>query len=112
MKVPRLNRRMALEERVEVPNGSGGFLLNWQELGRHWVALETARGRDGGREALATGELTLRLVLRAAPEGDAARPRPGQRLREGGRVFAILAVVEADPDQRYLSCFAREEVPA
>lgn len=112
MRGPRLNRRMALEARVELPNGSGGLSLSWEELGRHWVAVEGGTGRVAGAEALATGQLSLRLILRAAPEGDAARPRAGQRLREGGRVFAILAVTEADPDQRYLTCFAREEVPA
>lgn len=112
MKVPRLNRRMVLEERVERPNASGGHSLDWRGLGAHWVALEAAQGRAAGAEALATGELSLRLILRASPAGADSRPRPGQRLREGGRVFAILAVAEADPDQRYLTCFAREEVPA
>lgn len=111
MTMLRLNRRMLLEERVETPNGSGGLMVDWQELGGLWVAVVAGVGREGGAEALATGEVALRIITRGAPEGAASRPKPGQRLREGGRVFGILAVAEADPDARYLTCFSREEVP-
>lgn len=47
-----------------------------------------------------------RVTVRAV-----ARPKPGQRFREGSRVFAILAVAERDPAGRYLTCFCREEGP-
>lgn len=112
MKVPRLNRRLVLEARTEVANGSGGLMVTWQERGALWAAILPGTGREGGAEAVALAEVPLRIVLRAAPAGAESRPQPGQRLREGGRVFAILAVTEADPDARYLTCFAREEVPA
>jgi hypothetical protein len=38
------------------------------------------------------------------------RPRPDQRLREGARIFTILAVGDSDPTGRYLTCFTQEEV--
>ena len=38
------------------------------------------------------------------------RPRPDQRLREGARIFTILAVTERDPEGRFLTCITREEV--
>lgn len=112
MKPPRLNQRMVLEERVELPNGSGGFAVSWAELGRLWVAVLPGAGREVRVEAVALGTVPCRLIVRGAPMGADARPRPGQRLREGGRVFAIRAVTEADPDARYLTCHAIEEVPA
>lgn len=108
--VPRLNRRMVQEERVETPNSSGGYALSWREIGAQWVAVEAGAGRGSGSEALATGLVPLRLILRASPDGAEQRPKAGQRFREGGRVFAVLAVADADPDQRYLTCFAQEEV--
>lgn len=111
MKVPNLNRRMVLEGRVETPNGSGGLMRDWQGLGGLWVAVLPGQGREAGTEGLALGEVPLRIVVRAATVGSEARPQPGQRLREAGRVFRILAVAEADPDARYLTCFSREEVP-
>lgn len=112
MKTPRLNRRLVLETRGETPNGSGGFAISWTGLGTVWAAVLPGTGREGGAEAVTLGQVSCRIVLRAAPDGAESRPRPGQRLREGGRVFGILAVTEADPDARYLTCFAREEVPA
>lgn len=111
MRVPKLNRRMVLETRVETPNGSGGLMRDWQGLGGLWVAVLSGQGRESVSEGLATGEVPLRIVVRAAPPGSDARPQAGQRLREGGRIFRILAVAEADPDARYLTCFSREEVP-
>ena len=56
--------------------------------------------------------MPLRITVRAAAVGDARRPKPGQRFREGGRLFRILAVSERDTGGRYLACMAREEVPA
>ena len=50
-----------------------------------------------------------RITLLGAPVGDARRPRPGQRLRQGTRLFQIEAVAESDSSGRYLDCFAREE---
>ena len=41
-----------------------------------------------------------------------ARRPAEQRLRDGARVFTILAVTEHDQDAQYPTCFAREEVPA
>ena len=52
-----------------------------------------------------------RVTVRGAPTGAPSRPKAGQRLREGARLFLIQAVTERDQFGRYLTCFAREEVP-
>jgi head-tail adaptor len=49
-------------------------------------------------------------VVRGAPVGVPSRPEAGQRFREGSRVYRIEAVAEKDPQGRYLTCFATEEV--
>ena len=59
--------------------------------------------------ALATSACSSVLV-RGAPVGSAARPRPEQRLREGERIFDILTVTEHDPAGRYLEIVAEEGV--
>lgn len=51
----------------------------------------------------------FRITVRAAPQGAPSRPTPLQRFRDGARLFAIEAVTEADPEGRFLVCFAREE---
>jgi head-tail adaptor len=56
-------------------------------------------------------KVPYRITVRGAEVGSPRRPRPDQRLKDGTRVFTILAVTERDSDGRYLTCFAREEAP-
>lgn len=109
---PRLNRALVLEARSESPDGAGGLVVGWVALGTLWAAVLPGTGREGGDEGVTTGEVPCRIVVRGAPVGAPSRPVAGQRFREGGRLFRILAVTEADPAARYLTCFAREEVAA
>ena len=48
------------------------------------------------------------MLVRTAPVDAPSRPRPGQRLRDGARVFRILTVAESDPTARYLEIVAEE----
>ncbi|MDP2085126.1 MAG: head-tail adaptor protein [Gemmobacter sp.] len=108
----RLNRALVLEAREDAPDGAGGLVVNWAALGTLWAAVMPGMGREGGDEGVSTGEVTCRIVVRGAPVGAPSRPVAGQRFRDGARVYRILAVTEADPAARYLTCFSREEVPA
>lgn len=107
-----LNRPMVLEQAVVTPDGAGGHTTNWQALGTLWVELTPGSGAEQRGPIAPEGAMRFRLYLRAAPQGSPQRPRPDQRLREGSRVFTILAVSEADASGAYLVCHAREEVPA
>ena len=108
MRAPRLNRRMSLEERVEVPNGSGGFSRTWVEVAELWVGVLGGAGAEVFQAGTALGRVRCRILLRAG----GPRPAAGQRFREMGRVFTVRALWEADPDARYLTCDVEEEVPA
>lgn len=107
MKAPRLNRRMCLEVRVETANGSGGLTRSWAERAWVWAAVEAASAQELHEGGATLGRIRSRILLRV---GGMERPLPGQRLREGGRVFAIWAVSDADPDARYVTCHVQEEV--
>ncbi|MCB1406474.1 MAG: head-tail adaptor protein [Rhodobacteraceae bacterium] len=107
-----LNRPMRLEEAVVTPDGLGGYSTAWTELGTLWAELRAGSGTERRGAIAPEGRMTFRIYLRAAPQGSPQRPRPDQRLREGARVFTILAVSEADPQGSFLVCHAREEVPA
>jgi head-tail adaptor len=106
----RLLRRLVLEAPERAPDGAGGFALAWVPVGTVWADV-TARA---SREELVAGvprpRVRYRIVVRGAPEGAASRPRPEQRLREGGRVFSILTVAERDAGGRYLEILAEEGV--
>ncbi|WP_226781000.1 head-tail adaptor protein [Oceaniglobus trochenteri] len=105
-----LSRKLVLEGAVRQPDGAGGALSSWQALGTLWADLRMGSGRTTGGEAGALSRQTFRITVRAAPQGAASRPVPGQRFRDGARVFSIDAVSEVLPGGAYLICHAHEEV--
>lgn len=109
---PTLNRPMVLEEPATSADGAGGHVTSWHALGTLWADLRPGSGRELRGVIAPEGRMLFRVFLRAAPQASPQRPRPGQRLRDGERVFRILAVSEADPAGAYLVCHASEEVPA
>ena len=111
MSAPRLNRRLDLERVVRVPDGGGGYVETWESLGRLWGEILPGTGSDLTGEERMLSAVSLRVTVRAAPVGSPSRPVAGQRFREGQRLYLIRAVSERDSAGRYLTCFAREEVP-
>ena len=112
MKLPVLNRKLVLEAPERMPDGAGGYAETWAARGTLWAEVDARAGREAEAAGLALATVALRITVRAAPEGAPSRPAPGQRFREGTRVYRILAVAERDAAARYLTCFAREEVAA
>jgi len=110
MSLPRLTRALVLETPVREPDGAGGFRTGWQDLGTHWAEVVALSAGRQAEEGLAPLRPRHRITLRAAAPGSPARPRAGQRLREGARIFAIRWVSERDAEGRYLVCFAEEAV--
>jgi SPP1 family predicted phage head-tail adaptor len=106
---PDLNRRLLLETRERVADGAGGFVETWVPLGDLWAEVSPRTGRRAEHETLPTALVRYRILVRAAPPGHSARPKPDQRFREGARLFRIEAVAAADPGQRFLECYAVEE---
>jgi head-tail adaptor len=101
-----------LEGPDRVPDGAGGFREAWRPLGELWAEIRPGLGREVRQDFAVIAAMHYRVVVRAAPYGAPSRPRPEQRLREGARVLRIVAVGEHDPEGRYLTCFAYEEVAA
>jgi head-tail adaptor len=110
MSAIRLNRALFLEAPEQQADGMGGYVLTWQAVGQLWAEVLPGSGREVGGEEMLLASVPYRITVRGAPEGTSLRPVPGQRFRDGARVFDILAVTEREPDGRYLRCFVREEV--
>jgi head-tail adaptor len=106
----RLLRRLVLEEPQRTPDGSGGFAVAWVGAGTLWADVTARAAREELIAGAGRARVLYRIVVRAAPVGSASRPRPEQRLREGGRVFSILAVGERDAGGRFLEIVAEEGV--
>lgn len=107
---PSLTRRLTLEEREDVPDGSGGYSTLWRPLGALWVDMTARTGREDFIAGQTRPRVKYRILMRAAPAGAPSRPRPDQRFREGARIFNILTVAENDPHGRYLEIHAEEGV--
>lgn len=112
MSAPRLSRMLTLEARVRTGDGMGGFREVWQPLGTLWAEIILRTGGEAQATGAPVSRVRYQIVVRGAPFGAPQRPRPRQRLREGARAFVITAVSERDPEGRYLTCFAEEEVVA
>ena len=109
MSLPRLTRTMILEDPVRADDGAGGYVTTWQTLGTLYADVKSGTGRQTGGIVATLSKLTCRVIVRAAPEGAPSRPKAGQRLREGNRVFRIDAVAAFDRCAHYLTCFVVEE---
>lgn len=104
-----LTRPLVLETLRTEPDGLGGYSEQWQALGTLWAEVTAGTGRDASVEEFTRALIPYRITVRGAPVGAEQRPRPDQRLRDGTRLYRILAVTERDAAGRYLLCFAREE---
>ncbi len=112
MSARKLNRALLLEAPEETGDGAGGRVKSWVVLGTMWAEVRPGAGNQAAGEEVMMARTTCRIVVRGAPVGSDERPKPGQRFREGTRLFSILAVFEADAEGRFLTCYAREEVAA
>ncbi|WP_406736466.1 head-tail adaptor protein [Thioclava sp. GXIMD4215] len=108
MSVPKLSTCLVLEEPQNVPDGAGGLIETWVELGELWAALDFGTGTERADQLRAIAAVSVTVTVRSALRSSPRRPTANQRFRLGDRVFRILAVAEDAPG--YLRCFAREEV--
>ena len=104
-----LTRRLSLEAPSAVTDATGGQVIVWAVLGEVWAEMRAVSGRERREDPVRVGVTGWRVRIRAAAPGSLARPRAGQRFRDGPRVFAIVSVAEADGKGRWLECRCEEE---
>lgn len=106
-----LTRRLTHLAAVRTADGAGGFLESWVVQGAIWCEV---RMRSGDLKQTEFGErprLKVRILTRAVPPDHPARPRPGDHLQEGSRIYLVEAVHESDVQGHYLAILA-SELPA
>jgi len=109
MSGPVLNRKLKLEAPYRTRDVSGGYETSWQVMGSLWARIKSGTGNEAELAGLSISTIPYKITVRGAPVGAPSRPVAGQRLRDGERVFRVLAVTEEDSRACYLTCFAREE---
>lgn len=107
-----LDRYLRLEARQDISDGAGGFVETWAARGNLWANVVARSGTARSGEFGASARQALKITVRAAPQGHPARPKSGERLIDGGRIYTVLAVHEDARAARFLTLAAREEDPA
>ncbi|WP_300549298.1 head-tail adaptor protein [Roseovarius sp.] len=105
-----LTRPLVIEGLDRQPDDAGGFTEVWVPRGTLWAEVVARTGREVAGAAVSLSRATFRITVRAAPQDSPARPKPGQRFRDGSRLFLIQSVTERDASGRFLTCWAEEEV--
>jgi SPP1 family predicted phage head-tail adaptor len=100
----RLRHRLTLEKPTPIPDGAGGFTIEWASAGTFAADVTPLRG-DERRIGEGLSEVaTHRIVLRHRDDVEG-----GDRMRLGERLFRVKSVTDPDEDGRYLVCLAEEE---
>ena len=100
-----LNRRLVLEAPAEAPDGAGGVTRSYATVTTLWASVRPVSAR-GDVVAAATGAtVTHRIVVRAGPDLTTRH-----RLREGTRIFRIVALRDRDGTGRFVELAAEERV--
>ena len=100
-----LRHRLVLEQPVETPDGAGGVSRSYATVTTLWAAVVpvTARGDVVAEDLSAT--VTQRIVIRSGPEVTTRH-----RLREGARIFRVLALRDQYGSGRFIEINAEERV--
>lgn len=106
MRAGELCVRLALEAPQRTGDGGGGATIVWTATTSLWGSLRPLSRRErtgaGGRLSEVTHDITIRHRTGVQPE---------MRFSHGGRIFAILAVLD-DATRRRIVCHCREETRA
>nr|WP_238941524.1 head-tail adaptor protein [Jannaschia sp. Os4] len=97
---------MTLLRPSEVADGSGGVVRGWVEVCGLWGEVKLRSGGARGGEWGASERVRVRIATRALPEGHPNRPRPGDRMRDGMRLWSVDAVAPEDGRGAWLRLFA------
>ena len=100
-----LRHRLVLEQPLESPDGAGGVTRGYATVTTLWAAVMPVSARG---DVVADGvgaTVTHRIIVRSGPDVTTRH-----RLREGARIFRILALRDQDGSGRFVEIEAQERV--
>ena len=100
-----LRHRLVLEAPVETADGAGGVTRSFATVTTLWAAIVPASARGGVIADDVGATVTHRIVIRSGPDVTTRH-----RLREGARIFRILALRDQDGSGRFIEIQAEERV--
>jgi SPP1 family predicted phage head-tail adaptor len=100
-----LRHRLVLEEPVETADGAGGVTRSYATVTTLWAALTPVSARGDVVADDVGANVTHRIIIRSGPDVSTRH-----RLREGARIFRILALRDQDGSGRFIEINAEERV--
>jgi SPP1 family predicted phage head-tail adaptor len=100
-----LRHRLTLEAPVETPDGAGGVTRSYAAVTTLWAAVTPLSARGAVEAAALAATVTHRIIIRGRTDVTARH-----RLREGTRVFRIVALRDPDGSGRFIEIQAQERV--
>lgn len=104
IKLSDLRHRLILEEPLLTGDGAGGSTISWMPRKTLWAKIKPKSGQEtfnrDQQETIITHEITTRFDEEI---------EANMRLAKGGRIFQILAVLNQDEKNEWLTLLTREE---
>jgi SPP1 family predicted phage head-tail adaptor len=98
-----LNRRVALEAPALNSDGGGGYSASWNTVATVWAAIEPLSGADVFGPDVSEARVKYRIAIRRRADVFA-----GMRVNDGGRLFAIKAVLDDGPQSQFFTLLAEK----
>ena len=100
-----LRHRLVLEEPLESPDGAGGVTRSYATVTTLWAAVTPVSARGNVVADDVGANVTHRIIIRSGSDVSTRH-----RLREGARIFRILALQDQDGSGRFIEINAEERV--
>jgi SPP1 family predicted phage head-tail adaptor len=100
-----LKHRLVLEEPLESPDGAGGVRRSYATVTTLWAAVTPVSARGNVVADDVGANVTHRIIIRSGSDVSTRH-----RLREGARIFRILALQDQDGSGRFIEINAEERV--
>ena len=100
-----LRHRLLLEQPVETADGAGGVTRSYATVTTLWAAVVPVSARGDVVADDLGARITHRIVIRSGPDLTTRH-----RLREGSRIYRILALRDQDERGRFVEIDAEERV--
>lgn len=105
-RVGELRRRLVIEAADDVADGAGGRVRTWVPLATVFGAVRPVRRREAAADGRLVGLVSHAITIRRR-DGVTG----GVRFVAGGVTYRVVAVEDADPGRRFLTCLCEEEQP-
>ena len=103
MKIGNLNKRVTIQGRVVTQSTTGMEIETWSDLDTVWACVQPIKGKEFWQAQQISSKLDMRVTIRYRSNVSTLN-----RLKYGNRYFDIVAVINTDERNRFLTLMCEE----